>query len=233
MNGGFRPQLLDPGDQARRPHSDRQRTWESPSAGRSCRRRPRANTRHPPALLRRRAWRATIRAGCAPCPGRAGLEARSGRWACRRRRALALRQYRRPALDPSPGGPQATLERPDLDGAADRSGRPAGGLPRRRAAPARTARRFRVLTSRCCSFSALWPAPRSWLTWQCSRPARFAGGGGSLALLVGITLLASASIAAVWLWFDVRMMPVLDHYSLSGWYLVVVPGIQAVGVARS
>jgi hypothetical protein len=51
-----------------------------------------------------------------------------------------------------------------------------------------------------------------------------------LALLIGMTLLASASTAVVWLWFDVRAMPALDHYSLSGWYLVVVPGIQAAGL---
>jgi hypothetical protein len=52
----------------------------------------------------------------------------------------------------------------------------------------------------------------------------------TVAALLGLALFASATIAAVWLWLDARTMPALDHYSCSGWYLVVVPGIQATGV---
>ena len=51
-----------------------------------------------------------------------------------------------------------------------------------------------------------------------------------LVLLAGLTLLASAVIAAAWLRFDSRAMPAIEHYGRSGWYLVVVPGAYAAGV---
>ncbi len=49
-------------------------------------------------------------------------------------------------------------------------------------------------------------------------------------LLVGLTMLTSLIIGAVWLWLDSRDMPAIEHYSWSGWYLVAVPGVYAVGV---
>ena len=51
-----------------------------------------------------------------------------------------------------------------------------------------------------------------------------------LAGLTGLTLLASAAIAAAWLWADSRAMPAIEHYGRSGWYLVVVPGAYAAGM---
>ncbi len=52
----------------------------------------------------------------------------------------------------------------------------------------------------------------------------------SLAGLAGLTLLASAAIAAAWMHSDGRSMPAIEHYGRSGWYLVVVPGAYAAGV---
>ncbi len=51
-----------------------------------------------------------------------------------------------------------------------------------------------------------------------------------LALLAGLTVLASLATAATWLWLDLRTMPAIEHYSGSGWYLAVLPGAYAVGV---
>jgi hypothetical protein len=50
-----------------------------------------------------------------------------------------------------------------------------------------------------------------------------------LAMLVGLTILASLAIAAVWLWSDMRAMSAIEQYAGSGWYLVVLPGAYAVG----
>jgi len=52
----------------------------------------------------------------------------------------------------------------------------------------------------------------------------------SLALLAGLTILASLIIGIGWLWTDFRSMPAIEHYSWSGWYLAVLPGAYAVGV---
>ncbi len=51
-----------------------------------------------------------------------------------------------------------------------------------------------------------------------------------LAGLIGLTVLASAAIAAAWLWADRRAMPAIEHHGRSGWYLVVVPGAYAAGM---
>ncbi len=51
-----------------------------------------------------------------------------------------------------------------------------------------------------------------------------------LVLLVVLTAVASAVIAAVWLRIDGRAMPAIEHYGRSGWYLVVGPGAYAAGV---
>jgi outer membrane protein assembly factor BamB len=52
----------------------------------------------------------------------------------------------------------------------------------------------------------------------------------SLALLAGLTILASLVIGTVWLWTDFRSMPTIEQYTWSGWYLAVLPGAYAVGV---
>jgi hypothetical protein len=51
-----------------------------------------------------------------------------------------------------------------------------------------------------------------------------------IVLLAGLTVLASAAIAAAWLRFDGRTMPAIEHYGRSGWHLVVVPGAYAAGM---
>ncbi len=52
----------------------------------------------------------------------------------------------------------------------------------------------------------------------------------ALAWVAGLTVIGSALIAAAWLWADSRTMPAIEHYSRSGWPLVLVPGAYAVGV---
>jgi hypothetical protein len=52
----------------------------------------------------------------------------------------------------------------------------------------------------------------------------------NLAILVGHTILMSFTIAVVWLWAEWRLMSDLDHYSRSEWFMVIVPGTQAVGL---
>ena len=54
--------------------------------------------------------------------------------------------------------------------------------------------------------------------------------GKALAWLVGITLVASALIAAVWLRIDSRIMPAIEHYGRSGACLVLALGAYGVGV---
>ncbi len=51
-----------------------------------------------------------------------------------------------------------------------------------------------------------------------------------IVLLAGLTVLASAAIAAAWLRFDSRAMPTIEHYGRSDWYMVFVPGAYAAGV---
>ena len=51
-----------------------------------------------------------------------------------------------------------------------------------------------------------------------------------LALVLVLTILMSLMIGGVWLWFDMRSMPAIEHYSWTGWYLAAIPGVYAVGV---
>jgi hypothetical protein len=51
-----------------------------------------------------------------------------------------------------------------------------------------------------------------------------------LALLTGLTVLASLAIGLVWLQIDIRSMPPIEHYSWSGWYLAVLPGAYSLGL---
>ena len=51
-----------------------------------------------------------------------------------------------------------------------------------------------------------------------------------LAWLAGLTIVASLGIAGAWLWADMRAMPAIEHYSWSGWYLIVLFGAYAVGL---
>ena len=48
--------------------------------------------------------------------------------------------------------------------------------------------------------------------------------------MAGLAVVASALIAVAWLWADSRGMPAIEHYSRSGWPLVLVLGAYAVGV---
>jgi hypothetical protein len=50
-----------------------------------------------------------------------------------------------------------------------------------------------------------------------------------LAVLAGLTVLASLAIGFVWMRMDMRSMPAIERYTWSGWYLVVLPGAYAVG----
>jgi hypothetical protein len=51
-----------------------------------------------------------------------------------------------------------------------------------------------------------------------------------LALVAGLTIVASLAIGFVWMRMDIRSMPAIEHYAWSGWYLVVLPGAYATGV---
>jgi hypothetical protein len=51
-----------------------------------------------------------------------------------------------------------------------------------------------------------------------------------LALVAGWILAASALIAVAWLWRDSRVMPAIERYDRSHWWLVFVPGAYSVGV---
>jgi hypothetical protein len=48
--------------------------------------------------------------------------------------------------------------------------------------------------------------------------------------IVGLTLLMSLIIGAAWLWLNRRSMPAIERYSWSGWSIVALPGIYAVGI---
>ena len=52
----------------------------------------------------------------------------------------------------------------------------------------------------------------------------------TLIFLTGFTLLASFTMAAIWLWFDMRSMPPIEHYSRSGSELALVPGACVASV---
>jgi hypothetical protein len=51
-----------------------------------------------------------------------------------------------------------------------------------------------------------------------------------LAVLIALTLVASAIVAEVWVWFDRRTMPAIEHYGRSGWPLAVLLGAYATGI---
>jgi len=51
-----------------------------------------------------------------------------------------------------------------------------------------------------------------------------------LILVADSTVLATAAVAAAWLWIDSRAMPAIEHYERSNWYLAVIPGAYAVGI---
>ncbi len=50
------------------------------------------------------------------------------------------------------------------------------------------------------------------------------------AALAALTLVASAVMAAGWLWFDSRSMPAIEQYGSAGWYLIVLAGAYATGL---
>jgi hypothetical protein len=52
----------------------------------------------------------------------------------------------------------------------------------------------------------------------------------TLALLAGLTVLASLAIGLAWLWVDLRAMPAIERYGWSGWYLAMVPGAYAASL---
>jgi len=51
-----------------------------------------------------------------------------------------------------------------------------------------------------------------------------------LAPLAASTVLATAIVAAAWLWIDSRAMPTIEHYERSNWYLAVIPGAYVIGI---
>jgi hypothetical protein len=51
-----------------------------------------------------------------------------------------------------------------------------------------------------------------------------------LVAIAGLTTVASAIISAVWLRYDSRGMPAIEHYGWSGWPLAIVLGAYAAGV---
>ena len=51
-----------------------------------------------------------------------------------------------------------------------------------------------------------------------------------LAVLAAVTMLTSLIMAGVWLWFDMKSMPSIEHYGRTGWYLVLLPGAYAAGL---
>jgi hypothetical protein len=51
-----------------------------------------------------------------------------------------------------------------------------------------------------------------------------------LIAIAGLTIIASALIAAVWIRHDIRSMPAIESYDRSGWPLAVMLGAYAAGV---
>jgi hypothetical protein len=51
-----------------------------------------------------------------------------------------------------------------------------------------------------------------------------------LAILAGLSLVASVAAGAYLLWSDMRAMPAIERYSGSGWYLVIIWGAYVVGL---
>jgi hypothetical protein len=52
----------------------------------------------------------------------------------------------------------------------------------------------------------------------------------TLAALTALSLAASAVIAAIWLWVDMKSMPAIEQYGPPGWYLIALPGVYASGL---
>ena len=52
-----------------------------------------------------------------------------------------------------------------------------------------------------------------------------------LGSLIGLVLLSSIVTAGAWLCYDMMAMPAIEHFSTSGWYLSLVSGAGAAGVA--
>jgi len=48
--------------------------------------------------------------------------------------------------------------------------------------------------------------------------------------LFGLTALSSAVVVACWLWWDMRGMMAIEHYTWSGWYTIALLGAYTVGV---
>ena len=48
--------------------------------------------------------------------------------------------------------------------------------------------------------------------------------------LATLAVLSSLTIAAVWLWFDMKSMPAIEHHGSAGWYLAAMPGVYAAAV---
>jgi hypothetical protein len=53
----------------------------------------------------------------------------------------------------------------------------------------------------------------------------------SLSLLVALVLLSSVVTSLGWFLYDMRSMPVIERYSLSGWHFAVAIGVYAAGIA--
>ncbi len=48
-----------------------------------------------------------------------------------------------------------------------------------------------------------------------------------IAIVAGLTLMASFSVAVIWVVIDRRSMAEIEHYDLDGWYLAALPGAYA------
>jgi hypothetical protein len=55
----------------------------------------------------------------------------------------------------------------------------------------------------------------------------------TLATLAGLTFVAGVIIAGVWIRYDSRIMPTIEHYDRSGWPLCLALGAYAAGIWRS
>ncbi len=51
-----------------------------------------------------------------------------------------------------------------------------------------------------------------------------------LMMLIGLTFVATAAIALIWLYRDSRTMPAIEHHGRSGWPLAFVPGAFGAGL---
>jgi hypothetical protein len=51
----------------------------------------------------------------------------------------------------------------------------------------------------------------------------------TLGRLTALALVASLVAAGIWLWYDMKSMPAIEHYGWAGWYFAIVPGIFGAG----